>query len=533
MSRAGRLALVLLGLSAARSAEAQGWQGSRYPGLDHAVESFWEAHGQRGLGNAEQAILAIGAEPDTVLRYLRIVPPFSPRVPKGRLSLERQTPDGQEYHYVLVVPSTYNPDRPIPLRIYLHGGSSNEDRHQASRWDFELFGPAGGLALYPSGWRAAQWWSENQVENLSILIQDLKRTYNIDENRISVIGVSDGGLGAFFLGFRKPTGFASFSAFLTNAGLLTNPRLGAGGPFFVPNLRNAPLYLVNGALDPVSPARDVAPYVALYRQAGVDVTFRPQAESGLDLRWWPSESAAVDSFIAQHPRDPYPDSITWETTRTDQFNRAFWLVIDSLGSVPGESEFPSFDSIVPLPPEPMLGVRADPASDDGVRVLSVELGSLGGKAGLRAGDKILAVNGQITSNLVALVNATRGLTWGDTMAFLVERNGAAGLLGVVLGPRPENPTGPQLAFPRPVPTGRVELERQGNEITVRTRGVKRYTLLLSPEQFDLDQPIKVTTNGILSWEGRVEKNVGTLLKWAAVDRDRTMMFLAELQVTLP
>lgn len=532
MPRIGRPVLLLVGLLATRSAEAQGYQGSRYPGLDRAVEAFWNAQNQRAVASAEQAIVGSGAEPDTVLQHLRIAPPFSPRVPKGRLSLEHLTPDGEKYHYVLVVPSTYDPNVPMPLRLYLHGGAQTENKHQASRWDFELFGPAGGLALYPSAWRGAIWWSDNQVENLLGLIQELKRTYNIDENRISVIGVSDGGLGALYFGFRNPTGFASFLALLAHGGALTNPRLGAGGPFFVTNLRNSPFYMVNGALDPFYPAREVAPYVMLYRQAGVDVTFRPQPESGHDLRWWPTESASVDSFITLHPRHPYPDHISWETFRTDRFNRAYWLIIDSLGAASGESEFPSFDSVTPLPPEPDLGVRADPASEGGVRVLAVELGSLGGKAGLRAGDKILAVNGTITSSLAALVVATRGLTWGDTMSFLVERNGAAGLLGVILGPRPELPAGPQLAFPRTVATGRVELERHGNEIVVRTRGVRHYTLLLSPGQFDLDQPIRVVTNGVVSFEGRVEKQVGTLLKWAALDRDRTMMFLAELPITL-
>lgn len=532
MPRIGRPALLLVGLLAARSAEAQGFQGSRYPGLEHAIEAFWNAPSPRALGSAEQAIIGSGAEPDTVLRHLRTAPPFSPRVPKGRLSLEHLTPDGEKYHYVLVVPSTYDPEVPMPLRLYLHGGAQTEDKHQASRWDFERFGPAGGLALYPSAWRGAIWWSDNQVENLQGLISELKRTYNIDENRISIIGVSDGGLGALYFGFRNPTRFASFLAFLAHGGALTNPRLGAGGPFFVPNLRNSPFFMVNGALDPLYPVREIAPYVALYRQAGVDVTFRPEAESGHDLRWWPAESAGVDSFIVQHPRHPYPDRLSWETSRTDRFNRAYWLIIDSLGARSGETEFAPFDSVTPLPPEPNLGVRADPASEGGVRVLAVELGSLGGKAGLRAGDKILAINGSITSSLAALVNATRGLTWGDTMSFLVERNGAAGLLGVVLEPRPDAPPGPQLAFPRNVPTGRVELERHGNEVTVRTHGVRQYTLLLSPEQFDLDQPIRIVTNGVVSFEGRVEKQVSTLLKWAARDRDRTMMFLAELQITV-
>jgi dienelactone hydrolase len=528
----GRLTCLAVGLVLVRSAEAQGWQGSRYPGLDHAVEAFWNAQTPRAQASAEQNILSSGAEPDTVLSRLRIAPPFSPRVPKGRLSLERIAPDGEKYHYVLVVPSTYDPERPMPLRIYLHGRSDTEDRHQANRWNFDLFGPDGGLALYPSAWRGANWWSQSQVANLLALLTELKHTYNVDENRISVIGVSDGGLGAFYLAFRNPTPFASFLALLAHGGALTNPRLGAGGPFFVPNLKNSPLFLVNGALDPLYPARDVAPFVALYRQAGVDVTFLPQDESGHELRWWPAVSPAVDTFITEHPRNPFPDHISWETFRTGQDNRAFWLLIDSLGPTSSSTRFPGYDSITPLPAEPTLGVRADQASDGGVRVLAVELGSLGGKAGLRAGDKILAVNGQLTPNVPGLVNATRGLTWGDTMSFLVERNGAAGLLGVVLGPRPDE-VGPQVVFPRPVPTGRVELERRGNEVIVETNGVRRYTLLLSPAQFNLDQPVRVVTNGAVSFEGKVDKQVSTLLRWAAQDRDRTMMYLAELTITVP
>ena len=41
-------------------------------------------------------------------------------------------------------------------------------------------------------------------------------------------------------------------------------------------------------------------------------------------------------------------------------------------------------------------------------------------------------------------------------------------------------------------------------ISVVTRGVGRYTLLLSPEQFDFAQPVRVTTNEVLSFEGMVE-----------------------------
>jgi hypothetical protein len=65
-----------------------------------------------------------------------------------------------------------------------------------------------------------------------------------------------------------------------------------------------------------------------------------------------------------------------------------------------------------------------------------------------------------------------------------------------------------------------------------TRGVKAFTLLLSPDQFDFSKPLKVIANGRTVFEGKIEKDLKTLLKYAAADNDRTMLFGAELHITL-
>ena len=70
-------------------------------------------------------------------------------------------------------------------------------------------------------------------------------------------------------------------------------------------------------------------------------------------------------------------------------------------------------------------------------------------------------------------------------------------------------------------------------IKVRTRGVRKYTLLLSPDEFDFSKPVKVITNGATSFEGTVAPSAETLLKWAAQDNDRTMLFGYQLSVELP
>lgn len=79
-----------------------------------------------------------------------------------------------------------------------------------------------------------------------------------------------------------------------------------------------------------------------------------------------------------------------------------------------------------------------------------------------------------------------------------------------------------------LPWGRVELERQGNRVRATTRRVARFRLLVSPDAFDLSQPVVVEVDGRVAFEGRVEPSVATLLEWAARDDDRQRFFAAEI-----
>ena len=80
--------------------------------------------------------------------------------------------------------------------------------------------------------------------------------------------------------------------------------------------------------------------------------------------------------------------------------------------------------------------------------------------------------------------------------------------------------------------GRVTVERTGQVVDVRTSDVRSYTLLISPDEFDLSRPVRLVTNGQVSFDDIVQPSVGTLLKWAARDNDRTMLFAAEIAVQI-
>ena len=59
-----------------------------------------------------------------------------------------------------------------------------------------------------------------------------------------------------------------------------------------------------------------------------------------------------------------------------------------------------------------------------------------------------------------------------------------------------------------------------------------FTLLISPDAFNLAEPVRVEANGRVVFNGRVEPNTATLFKWAARDNDRTMLFAGELHIKL-
>ena len=103
-----------------------------------------------------------------------------------------------------------------------------------------------------------------------------------------------------------------------------------------------------------------------------------------------------------------------------------------------------------------------------------------------------------------------------------------------LGPPGSQP--PEVAndpFPHERPSGRIEAERHGNNVIAEARGISRFSLLLSPEEFDFDSPVTVTVNGVERFSGMIERDVNVLLDWAARDRDKSMLFGATVQIVVP
>jgi dienelactone hydrolase len=353
----------------------------------------------------------------------------------GRLQLRYPFDPDVEFENWVDVPAEYDPARRWPLRVQLHGGVGRPAPNAVPPGQRR---PPGGppnripgepqIYAHPSGWAGAEWWHEAQVDNIVRLVTDLKARYNVDEARIYLTGISDGATGAYYLAMREPTLWSSVLPLNGSILVLRSASTGVHGELYGNNLVNKPLFVVNGELDPLYPVAQVEPHVAWFARLGVPHVFRPQPGAGHNTAWWPAEREHYERFV----RDPHPARLSWETERTDRFNRIHWLVIDRLGVAPSDS----------------------PLEDAGF-------------------------------------------------------------------------------FRHVRPSGRVDILRDGNAFEARTRGVRAFTLLLSPDVVDFSTPVTVTVNGRMAYRGRVAKSLATLDKWAARDHDRTMLYGAEIAVVVP
>ena len=141
-------------------------------------------------------------------------------------------------------------------------------------------------------------------------------------------GVSDGGTGAYYVAMHDTTPFASFLPL--NGFIMVLDSVEGAGDEFPNNLRNKPMFAVNGGMDPLYPTRIVTPYVEHLKQSGVQLVYQPQPNAGHNTAWWPDVKNSFEAFVRSHPRTALPDTLTWETGGAAYDNRAHWLVISKL-----------------------------------------------------------------------------------------------------------------------------------------------------------------------------------------------------------
>jgi poly(3-hydroxybutyrate) depolymerase len=491
--------------------------------VDDAFARFWSAKDTASAAKAASDIVKTGIAVEDAFARLSRGRSYPKAVATGLVDGDRGA-GGRTFRYRLEVPASYDPSKAYQVRIQLHGGVNRSP--DAPRRGTGIGRLAGAEQIYilPEGWNEAPWWSDLQVENIRAILDIVKRTYNVNENLVALSGVSDGGTGSYYVAMRDPTPYASVLPL--NGSLLVLRSVGVVGDLFPTNLRNRPFFVVNGGRDPLYPAAGVEPVLAHLDEGGVTITYHRQPEAGHDTTWWPQEREAFEKFVTSHPRVPFPDRITWETSDIRESGRVHWLVINSVRS--SARQDPDLSDLNDFSPHAMdFGVRMS-----GVRVERVSSQSSADRIGLAAGDTIVSIDDRAIATNADLVEALGMHAVGSAIRFTVSRGAREVRLSGTFDPTPVQ-ADPTTLFKHRNRSGRIDLRRTGNVVDVQARGVGAFTLLLSPTQFDFAKPVKVTVNGRTAFESPVKADLATLMKWAARDNDRTMLFGAEIRIEVP
>lgn len=226
------------------------------------------------------------------------------------------------------------PDGGWPLAIAMHGGGSTGDKLDNPHawpvnnreWNAQI---KVALSKYPSDVtyfiprmvddNQGRWWKEFNYEAFSALIRHAILYWDVDPNRVYLMGISEGGYGTETLACRYPEKFAAASGLAC----------GSGTSIHVENLRNLPFRTDVGEKDTMFGRKPNA----VKKHALLD-ELREKDTGGYTnhLEVHKGRGHGIDygpgpKWMVQFERNPHPERVTYTLFQHDKTKNkgAYWL----------------------------------------------------------------------------------------------------------------------------------------------------------------------------------------------------------------
>jgi poly(3-hydroxybutyrate) depolymerase len=256
--------------------------------------------------------------------------------------------------YSIFVPESYDPRQPDELVISLHGGSSNhnvwlainlgnriavEDYWASHRKRFRAVRKPDAIVAAPDGLGQVRWRWMGEQDVLDV-IEDVRRNYNIDDDKIFITGLSNGGIGSYTIGLKHAWRFAAVLplAGVTDwirhheaAGRLRpcerNVLEAESAIAYAENAANTHLRFYHGAKDPgfsVDQARRLARKL---EKLGLKFRYFELGNRGHDLTNVLWNKLQIMNVIERYERLREPTEVRL-VTASPRANRQAWLVLD-------------------------------------------------------------------------------------------------------------------------------------------------------------------------------------------------------------
>ncbi len=302
--------------------------------------------------------------------------------------------------YAVYLPPDYDPARPWPLMIVLHGGSSNGNLflgvvlgnnmswERYSEYLYDDFEPRWSphvIVASPDGFGQVMWRWMGEQDVLDV-VEDVQRHYNVDPDRVILAGLSNGGVGAYSIGTRHSWRFSVVQAiagapsWLQYAGGRPLPEEDAAmkmfsGMHLVENATNTDFRFYHGHTDtgPMRP-RYVTELEEHMRGLGLEpnVTWY---DAGHDILYRVHRHGRTFDGLAEVARDPRPAEVR-VVSGDYRASRQEWLTLTRMDDYPrlSRARGTARDGTVTVTTEDVLALGIDlrrvplPASGD-VRIV--------------------------------------------------------------------------------------------------------------------------------------------------------------------
>jgi len=194
-------------------------------------------------------------------------------------------------------------NKKFPTILFLHGSGERG----TNVWDVTKHGPPHlvkegkdfpFIVISPQCAPGEQW----QTESLFAFIQEIKKRYPIDPDRLYLTGLSMGGSGAWNLALKHPTLFAAVVPICGRADNSVLPFIPADR---MQNIKHLPIWVFHGAKDPETPVKRSIDMVNSLKELGANV----------NILVYPN--ALHDSWTQTYSN---PELYTWLLSHNRKFN---------------------------------------------------------------------------------------------------------------------------------------------------------------------------------------------------------------------
>ena len=232
--------------------------------------------------------------------------------------------DGSGQPFKIIIPTDYDPARPAPLSVYMHGYTGDHLNHSSGFHDHAGYFEVAVLGRARGGWYVGL----SQADVLQVL-DYIEAHWRIDADRIRLTGGSMGGGATFKLGARFPQRFASGQI---TCGYVQQEPIG--------NLLTFPIYATHSDDDPVVPILLSRGPLAELRRRGGQAIFDETTGYGHAVWDYAAGNERSGAWVQWQVR---PDSRTVRHLDFTAFDgaaqRCWWAEIAEWGAEPRPAHF--------------------------------------------------------------------------------------------------------------------------------------------------------------------------------------------------